>query len=201
MYQNTSGYVHRCVKPWTGVRVRQGNRHSVPNHIPRSDVLSGMQVRGSEHNPRTCPNWTLDPCQGRDLLVGHGRIPRNQCAPGPTNSGAPCSPDSRSKLPCAPEIWHRQYPSGLRGCKWAVSAHPDIGSKRCMINPYARPYGHRGEATNPMPFEYRPFRGSMQLGSPRFPGILAARGHHVGSGGQRWQNWPSSVADHGWLSW
>ena len=34
MYQkNTSGYVHQWVKPWTGVRVPYGNRHSVPNHI------------------------------------------------------------------------------------------------------------------------------------------------------------------------
>ena len=32
--RKTAGYVHRWVKPCTEIRVHQGNRHSVPNHIP-----------------------------------------------------------------------------------------------------------------------------------------------------------------------
>ena len=51
--------------------------HRQPYPIPRSHLLSGMQVRGVKHNPRTCKNWTLDPWQGRALPASHGRIPGN----------------------------------------------------------------------------------------------------------------------------
>ena len=46
-----------------------------PYLIPGSHLLSGMQVRGFKHNPGTCPNWTLSPCQGRGLPASHSRLP------------------------------------------------------------------------------------------------------------------------------
>ena len=160
-----------------------------------------MQVRGFKHNPRTCPNWTLDPCQERGLLASHGRFHGNQWAPRPTHSSSLCSSDGRSQLPSKLEIWPRHYPLGVRGCKWAVSAHPDYGSQKSTIDPSSGPYEGRGAAANPVLFEYKLPRGPMQLGSPRFPGILAPWGRHVGSGCQNQQNRPSRVADQGWLLW
>ena len=65
----------------------------------------------------------------------------------------------------------------------------------------AVPQEGRNEATNPVTFDYEDPTGPMQLCSPRFPGILAPRGRHVGSGCQNWQNRPSWVADQGWLLW
>ena len=58
----------------------------------------------------------------------------------------------------------------------AVSAHPDFGSKRSKIDPSARPYEGRSEATNPLRFGYRPSNGPMQLDSPRSPWHLGATG-------------------------
>ena len=63
MYKNISGYVHRLVEPWTGVRVPQGNRHSVPNHIPSLGPTSSVvcRYRGSDttHGPAQTGPWTL----------------------------------------------------------------------------------------------------------------------------------------------
>ena len=94
----------------------------------------------------------------------------------------------------------RHDPLGVGGSEWAVSAHPDFGSKTFKADPWAGPYGGRSEATNPVPLEYELSREPMQLGFPGFPGIVAPQGRHVGSGWQNWQHQPSRVANQGWLS-
>ena len=86
-----------------------------PYPIPRSHVLGGMQVRGFKHNPRTCPNWTLDPCQGRGLLGSHGRASGDKPAARLTNIVPQGSVDGRSQLLFEPEICPRYYPLGVRG--------------------------------------------------------------------------------------
>ena len=60
-----------------------------PYPIPWSQLPSGMQVRGFKPNRRTCPNWTLDPCQVGGLLVIHGRVPRSQYASRPYKGRRP----------------------------------------------------------------------------------------------------------------
>ena len=166
-----------------------------PYPIPRSPLLSGTQVRGFKHNPRTCPCWTLDPCKGRDLSASLGRVP----------AVAMCFKVTQQWLPmllsCQPEIWPRHYPLGVGGRQWAVSAHPDHGSKRSKFDPSAGPYEGRCEASSPVPFLYQPPRGTMQLLFPRIPGILAPGCRHGGSGCQNGRNRPSQVADQGSLSW
>ena len=157
-----------------------------PYPTPRSHLSSGMQVREFKHNSRTCPNWTLDPRQGRGLLTSHGRVCERQWAQMPTNSGISCSSDGRSLLPSEPEIWPRHHPLGVWGCRCAVGAHPDFGSKKSKIYPSAGPYQGRGKASNLLPFEYELPRCPPYLCSSGFPGILAPRGHRVGS---RCQNW------------
>ena len=137
-----------------------------PYLIPRSHLLSGMQVRRFKQNPRTCTNWTLEPCQERGLQVSQGRFPRNQRASRPIISCSQWSCDSGSQLPCAPGIWPGHYPLGVGGCKWAVSAHPDIGSKRFQIDPLAGPYEGRGEASNPVPFENESLEALRNLVPP-----------------------------------
>ena len=54
MYKNTSGYVHRWVKPWTRSRAPPANRHSVVNHIaslgpssPQWHVNTGVQAHST----------------------------------------------------------------------------------------------------------------------------------------------------------
>ena len=87
------------------------------------------------------------------------------------------------------------------GLKMGCFIHPDLGSKKSKLDPSTGPYEGRREATNHVPFDYKLAKCPMQLGSPRFPGILAPQGRHVGSGCQNWQNRPSRAAGQGWPSW
>ena len=84
-----------------------------PYSIPSPHLPSGMQVRGFKHNPRTCPNWTLDPCQGRGLPTRLGRVPKDQWTPRPSHSSLLCTCVGRSQLPPELEIWSRQCPLGV----------------------------------------------------------------------------------------
>ena len=45
VYTDTSGYVHRLVKPRTGVSAPQGNRHSALNHIPTLGPTFSVALR------------------------------------------------------------------------------------------------------------------------------------------------------------
>ena len=86
-----------------------------PYLTPRSHLPSGMQLRGAKHNPRTCPNWTLDPCQGRGPPTSHGRVPQSQMAPKLTGSGSAGIFDSRSQPHSETEIHRRHYPLEVGG--------------------------------------------------------------------------------------
>ena len=55
--------------------------------------------------------------------------------------------------------------------------------------------GRTRAGANPVPFQYQLLRGPMQLGSCRFPGIVAPRGRHVGSGCRI-----GKISHVGWLS-
>ena len=55
MYTNASGYVHRWVKPWTGVGGPHGNRHSVPNHIETQGPTSSVARRYEGSNTTDGP--------------------------------------------------------------------------------------------------------------------------------------------------
>ena len=63
MYINTSGYVHSWVKPWTGVRAPQGNRHSLPKHIPSLGPTCSVACRypgpNTTHGPAKLDSRTL----------------------------------------------------------------------------------------------------------------------------------------------
>ena len=50
---------------------------------------------------------------GKDVPPSHRRVPGNQGAPRPTDSGSLCSVSGRSKPPSEPEITPRHYPLGV----------------------------------------------------------------------------------------
>ena len=116
MYKNTSGYVHRWVKPWTGVWAPQGNRHSFRTksqpQVAPPQWHAGTEVQKEPTDlpgiyPRTLP---------RERRPAQPRV----CSEQSTLSGAKrqlplCSSDGTSQLPSEPEISPRQYPLGARG--------------------------------------------------------------------------------------
>ena len=54
-------------------------------------------------------------------------------------------------------------------------------SKTSKDNPAVRPHKGREEAANPVSSEHKLRERCVQLGPPRFPGILTPWGRHVGS--------------------
>ena len=79
MYTTTSGFVHKLVKPWTAKgRFRTNNTQSQPYPTPRSHLFSGLPVQVFKHNPQTCQEVTLEPCEGRRVQTSQGRICRSQ---------------------------------------------------------------------------------------------------------------------------
>ena len=126
----------------------QCNRHSFercPN--PKSHLTSGRQVRGLKHNPQSCPEIKLQPCQGGSFPPSHRPVPRSRWAPGPSNSGSGCCFDGSSQVSSELAIWPRNYPIEVRSCKWAASTQPDSGLKKSKIDPSLRLYEGRGKAT------------------------------------------------------
>ena len=100
MYGNTSGYVHMGLGLDWGKGITR-KKKSVLTHIPIPGPTLPVGGGGGGSNtthalpspdPETLPI-------GERVLPSHRRVPRNQDAPRPTNSGSPCSLNGRSQPP------------------------------------------------------------------------------------------------------
>ena len=114
MYSNTSRYVHMGLRLDWGKGIT-GQWTLSPNSYPntRSDPLSGWWWRGLKHNPCPAQSGPWHPANRGGVPPSHRRVPGNQGAPRPTDSGSLCSLNGRSQLLSEPEIWPRHYPLGV----------------------------------------------------------------------------------------
>ena len=109
-----------------------------PHPITRSQLLSGTQVRWFKHNPRTCPNWTLDICQGRGLQAATGAFLGTKRLQGhPTVAPyAPLIAGSNSPLSSRygkiGKIGHLGWPTRVGICGDLVKRSPD---SQALISP------------------------------------------------------------------
>ena len=150
-----------------------------PTELPRTD-------------PGTLPKEE-HPDQSRALFC------RSQGAPGPANSGSPCSSDGTSQPPSEPETWPPQYLLGVGAENGLFQPNVTLAPKILKWTPQlgGMRAGSKQQTLCPSSRNvlsaYRRYKG----GFLRFPGILAPRDRHVGSGCLNWQNWLFWAANPG----
>ena len=89
----------QCQLPWGGM----GDPHVLWKGMVPMEMLDKVveALERFNHNSRTCPNGTIDPCKVRGVLTSHGRVSRGQWASEPTEISFPCSCDGRYQSPSA----------------------------------------------------------------------------------------------------
>ena len=114
-------YVQQHIRICThGVKTGLGSVHHGTIDT-QSQLVSQSQVRpsqwlagaGAQTQPMPCSVRTLKLPIGEGVPLSHRRVPGNQGAPRPPDSGSSCSLNGRSQLLSEPEIRPRHYPPGV----------------------------------------------------------------------------------------